>query len=164
MPGSDQFEHEARAEAAENEGRRSPQPHRAVAAAALGQTAQRISIRERHQRRVEESGEHQGGENRRHAGHQPGQRIARHRRRRRDGERAAHRVVPVGDARRQRNSDDADDHRNREHESDLAGIEAARRKPDRQERQLHAERGEQRGVEYREPPCEGLACGNRRIA
>ena len=164
VAGRDPFQQQARAEAADDKGRRSPQPHRTVADAALGQAAQRIGVGQRHQRRVEARSERQGGEDRGDARHQPGGRIAGDCRRRGDGEGAAHRVVPVGDPRRQRNRDDAHDHRNREREPDLAGIEPACREPDRQERQLHAERREQRGIEHREPPREGLACGNRRIA
>jgi hypothetical protein len=49
------------------------------------------------------------------------------------------------------------DHRDRQHESDHVGIDALGREPDRQERQLHAKRNEQRGVKQRQPPRERRA-------
>ena len=69
-------------------------------------------------------------------------------------ERAIGRTVhplAIGDARRKRNCEQTHKHWNGEHHSDGACIEPLGREPKRQERHLHAKRGEQRGVEDRKP-------------
>jgi hypothetical protein len=85
--------------------------------------------------------------------------VAEHGHPRRDRDRRAQRVVPVGAARCERDRKHAHDHGERERDADRVGIEPLGREPQRQERQLHAERDEQRGVEHRKPPRK---CGSRR--
>jgi hypothetical protein len=60
--------------------------------------------------------------------------------------------VPVGAARSERDRKYAHDHGNRQRDADRTGIETLGREPQRQERQLHPERDEERGVEDCEPP------------
>ena len=66
-PRGDEIEQDAGAEAAGNEGRRAPQPHRAIAAPCAAQAAQRIGVGQRHHRRVEGGGERES----RHDGERP---------------------------------------------------------------------------------------------
>ena len=148
----DEVEEEARPEAADDEGGGTPKPHRAVGALKPAETAQRIGVGERHDRRVEGGRQRQrhGDGNRALCESHHG--VAEHGHRGRDQDRCAQRVVPVGAARCQRDREHAHDHGERERNADRAGIEALGREPERQERQLHAERDEERGVEDREPP------------
>ena len=58
----------------------------------------------------------------------------------------------VGPMRDERRRDDAQELRRREHEGDVAVVEAARAQPHREKRDLHAEHQECRGVEERQSP------------
>ena len=61
-------------------------------------------------------------------------------------------AAAVGDLRHHRRDQDAQDDGGADDEADLAGIEPARRQPDRQERQIDPDGGEQRGVDCAIPP------------
>jgi hypothetical protein len=148
--GSD-IEQEAGAEAADDEGGRAPHAHRAVGAAEAAEPAERVGIRQRHDRRVEHRREYESHRDGNGALRETDRAIADNRASGREHDRQTQGVVPVGAARGDRDREHAHDHRDREHDPDHVGIEAFGREPDRQERQLHAERNEQRGVKQRQP-------------
>ena len=141
------IEQDAGAETAGDERGRAPHPHRTVGAADASEPAQRIGVGQRHDRRVEHRGEH---ERRRDGG--GALRLARPRRSLRPLRRRAITIamrkascrsacrVASGIANTRTIIGIANT------SPDHVGIEALGREPDRQERQLHAKRNEQRGV------------------
>ncbi len=126
--------------------------------------AERIGIRQGHDRRVKDGRQRQRQRDDGGALRHPNETIAQHRHRRRDHDRHAQRVVPVGAARCQRDREDPHDHGDRQRDADRTGIEALGREPERQERQLHPKRDEERGVEDCEPPRKGGMQGQRTSA
>jgi hypothetical protein len=146
------IEQNAGPEAADNERGRAPHPHRPVGASEAAEPAQGVSIRQRHDRRVEHRGEHESHRDGSGALRKADHAIADNRPGGRNHDRHAQGIVPVGTASRERDREHPHDHRDRQYDPDHIGIEALGREPDRQEGQLYAEGYEQRGVEQRKPP------------
>src|SRR5262249_25726919 len=148
-------ENQTRSRAANNEGGGAPKSHRAVSAAERTQPAQRISIGQRHERRVKDGGECKRNGDGESSLPQSQRAITEHRQRRGDRDDRAQGVLTIGDARRKRDCEQTHDHGDGEHHSDGARTEPLGREPERQEWHLHTERGEQRGVEDRKPQRKG---------
>ena len=153
------LQHQTRRHISGDEGRRSPQPHRAIGSAARSEPAQRIGVGQRQHRRKRHRGDREHQENRHRALHQTDDGHGQHRHDRGQHDCGLKRAAPVGLMCYQRCGDDSHHHRHGNDKADGLRVEPPRLQPKREKRQLNAAEKEICRVEQPEFPGEAIIGG-----